>query len=481
MPAREIMGFTNEGEEPVLDRSLMTGGGRVAHPRRPARIAGVFCGTTISLLLTSTSAADPPGGAQTPKSASAPRSGDPAILELMAAATDEKEPEKKKRVPKPPDDEDEDDDEKKQKEDDDNSCLGEFTSCFISTLFSSDDDSPQETLAPEVTAPAPEERTHERRIETGTEVVIDPAPGVESVPVWSAPGGEMHGATLVYQLGRDTVALVVGTASVASTTWLSVNPRDADLTPGWILADHVLDTPDPEIALAPAPALTPAPSDELELQHDLIEPERPPLSRWQVTGDLGFFVADDPSSAISDEYRDGGFAAGVGIRFMPGASPHTLRLRYAFGHQGGDPQFNFITGDSARVDIPTDVDIYFHTLQLLAGTSHAVSDDGLLSWGIGPTISRVRERGSIDFEEYESGVLVNAGTEEQSLARWAFGAAVMFGYEANVAPTLSLGGMINATYAAWESRREESLGLDWLDDDGIFLVSITAVIGYGIR
>lgn len=204
-------------------------------------------------------------------------------------------------------------------------------------------------------------------------------------------------------------------------------------------------------------------SDEPDTDADYAPlPDRPrdpvAIAPFDVHLDLSWWKTGP--SALSSEYKYGGFHSGLGSAFALGgtsASAFTLDLEFGFSGARGYPEFDYET--ATRLDSPQRTYLWIVDGGVRFGMTSRASDSALFRWGLGPRVFWVKESADIDVYTMPGMSFVEATTTEHEA--WRLGgdiaASMMWG-----ADDVLMGVAVRAFFIPWKGKGVESLTTDFI-------------------
>jgi hypothetical protein len=387
--------------------------------------------------------------------------------------------EEKKRRPKP--DKEKEKKESEQDEDKGSSCLGGCLWSIFESMLSGDD------VEEEEVQPYLPTDLYASEFVPFTGVINPVDPGVETIEVWTQPGGSVLAAEIAATLHRGTRVEVLERRVMGTVPWYRVRSYEPTEAVGWTDYQNVTDEAalTEDLALEDAEGEPPRPTDrqdEPTAAGEIAWPRRPPPA-WQILGEIAWDISgrDD----LRSEYLPGGVRTGVKLKFSP-ISSLQIGLATTYSQASGDPQYNYmITFDEDEAppdsiwDVPLNTHLAILAIGLQAG-QHIWIGEGpaYFTWSIGPTLFRVRERADISYTEYEDDIQIGSGERTDEMLKWKVGADAGIGIGCPVGGGASIGATMGLSFIPWDGEQEESLALDWIESNHILLFHIGIMVGY---
>lgn len=290
------------------------------------------------------------------------------------------------------------------------------------------------------------------------------------VKAWVSPGGEPVGSRFAYRLTRGTEVLVWRRAVVdQDTAWLQVSRRHTEPDYGWVRARDVIieDIYEPDMFVADT-----TPDRTVESQG--VEGRRPRRPIGWLKADLNWFGF--PGNPLREEYDGRGYQLRGMATYLTRGSLQ-LSSGVGFARADGDPKVVYET--PSIFDEPLDSRLDILSIELQIG-QHLVTGGGRTSftWGIGPTVFRVKESADIAFTEFEDGIEVARGVRTDTITKWKLGFDARISVQHASGGRFPIGVVTGFSFVPWDSSEEESLALDWLGKDYFFTYQLGITFGY---
>jgi hypothetical protein len=341
-----------------------------------------------------------------------------------------------------------------------------FTECLSACLFSALHDLCSSWSEDSDGEPPPYEITHE--FETPLSGVIESEQGlVGDIMAWGLPGGESSAAAIVFSVpvGGEVFIWRKATAH-EDTAWLEVSRHEVDSSRGWVRAQDVM------IEETHAPVLlAEAATDSAGAGEAQEEASTWPYA-W-LRGDASWCTF--PGEPLSGEYDGRGFQ-GKGMLHLLTSGSLQVGLGVGFTDARGEPVAVYDT--PSLFDEPQSSKINMFSIEFQAG-QRLVFGTGLTSftWGIGPTIYRVKESAEINHTEFEEGEEIGSGTRTDTMTGWTWGFDARISVEYAIHGDGPLGISTGVSFVRWDSKQEESLSLDWLEKDYFITYQLGVTFG----
>lgn len=257
---------------------------------------------------------------------------------------------------------------------------------------------------------------------------------LDSVVLWTDPGGAEYDAVVAGRLRKGAAVVVVGTHVTQSGRWLRVRPADGVDPVGWVAENAAVGTP-PPTSSRPR------------------EPHRP--GGWGVQVVAGG-CAVGPAD-LNVEYSEGGFRGEAQyLRFMPKQWVSAA----GFGVRGlaGQPRVNYLT--PTTFDEPTGSRLLVFDLGVRAGQSYGNRFGFRFSWLAGPSLYSIGESANITMRDPVSQALL--GTRVERLRRWSGGGELRLAFGKVINERFEAALQATGYMVGWEGGKQKSLTSDFV-------------------